>query len=88
MTLDQALHLAEKINHQSPKLKPSAITAITLAAEVRRLQAELERLPARRAQPTAKTEPIAPTNFAFFGISESDEEFAERAGRKVTEVTQ
>ena len=54
--------------------------------EVRRLQAECERLPARRAQPTVKTAPIAPPNLAFFGIVETDEEFAERAGRQVTEV--
>lgn len=58
----------------------------TLAAEVRRLQSEVERLPARRAQPTVKTKPIAPPNLAFFGIAETDEEFAERAGRKVDGV--
>ena len=50
------------------------------------LQSEVERLPARRAQPTVKTSPIAQPNLAFFGISETDEEFAERAGRKVEGV--
>lgn len=42
----------------------------------------------RRAQPTVKTKPIAPPNLAFYGIAETDEEFAERAGRKVTEVAE
>ena len=41
--------------------------------------------PAQRAQPTVKTAPIAPTNLPFWGIIEMDEEFAERAGRKVSE---
>lgn len=54
-----------------------------IETEVRRLQSEVERLPARRAQPTAKTAPIAPPNLAFFGIAETDEEFAERAGRAI-----
>lgn len=41
-----------------------------LAAEVRRLQSEVERLPARRAKPTVKTAPIAPTNWPAWGMEE------------------
>lgn len=135
MNLDEALQFADKIE-PSPTLRPSYITAITLAAEVRRLhrlQSDLEEsdavrdkcarllaetavalkgpeaalhrhgwhdlpevaaimraevtalrlyAPARRAQPTAKTAPIAPTNWQFW-MNETDEEFAERAGRQV-----
>ena len=42
--------------------------------------------PARRTE--QKAEPvkrIGPTNFAFYGIVETDEEFAERAGTEVEE---
>lgn len=62
-------------------------TCYAAADLIEGLQSELERLPARRAQPTVKTAPIAPTNWPAWGmIDETDEEFAERAGRKVTEV--
>lgn len=43
--------------------------------------------PARRTE--QKAEPIkaiGPTNFAFYGIVETNEEFAERAGTQVKEV--
>lgn len=43
--------------------------------------------PARRTE--QKQEPvkrIGPTNFAFFGIIETDEEFAQRAGTQVQDV--
>ena len=87
MTLNEAFGWADEtsIDRNYPQMK---IAAVILAAEVRRLQAECERLPARRAQPTVKTAPIAPPNFAFFGIVETDEEFAARAGRQVTEVAE
>ena len=85
MTLNEALKCADAAAiNQWPRASEDA--AIVLAAEVRRLQAERERLPARRAQPTVKTKPIALPNLAFYGIVETDEEFAERAGRKVAEV--
>ena len=84
MTLNEALKCADAAAiNQWPRASEDA--AIVLAAEVRRLQAECERLPARRAQPTAKTAPIAPTNWQFW-MNETDEEFAERAGRKVDGV--
>ena len=61
-----------------------------IEAEVRRLKSEVERLPARRAQPTVKTAPIGPTKHKKWGIigiiDETDEEFAERSGRKIAEV--
>lgn len=61
------------------------------AAYIKRLQSENTSLrlyaPARRAQPTVKSKQIAPTNWPAWGmIDETDEEFAERAGRKVAEV--
>lgn len=81
--------------HPAPCARHCEATAFEI--EIRRLKADNDRLrvenaalslysPARRAQPTIKTAPIAPPNLAFFGIDETDEEFAERAGRKVTEV--
>ena len=47
MTLDKAMVWADRF---AESLTPttSTVTAMTLAAEVRRLQAEVERLPARR----------------------------------------
>lgn len=87
MTLNEAMKWARTWEH-SPG-DSAAFEALT--AEILRLRTENTALrlyaPARRAQPTVKTAPIAPTNFAFFGIVETDEEFAERAGRKITEVT-
>ena len=88
MTIDEAMIHAYEFGNPWDDYTQEAV--ITLAAEVQRLQAEVTALrlyaPARRAQPTVKTAPIAPPNLAFFGIAETDEEFAERAGRKVTEV--
>ena len=84
MTLDEAMIHAYEFGNPWDDYTQEAV--ITLAAEVRRLQAECERLPARRAQPTVKTAPIAPPNLAFFGIVETDEEFSERAGRKIDGV--
>lgn len=83
MTLDEAMIHAHEFGNPWDDYTQEAV--ITLAAEVRRLQSEVERLPARRAQPTVKTAPIAPPNLAFFGIDETDEEWAARAGRKVAE---
>ena len=58
--------------------------------ELRELREQVAHLslykPARRTE--QKAEPvkrIGPTNFAFFGIVETDEEFAERAGTEVEE---
>jgi len=87
MTLDESLEWAATWGMlREGSIGLSATVAVALAAEVRRLQSEVARLPARRAQPTAKTAPIAPTNWPAWGmIDETDEEFAARAGRKVTE---
>ena len=60
------------------------------ANEIERLRDQVANLslykPARRTE--QKAEPIkaiGPTNFAFFGIVETDEQFAERAGTEVEE---
>ena len=84
MTLDEAMIHAHEFGNPWDDYTQEAV--ITLADEVRRLQAEVERLPARRAQPAVKTVPIAPTRWQFCGIDETDEEFAERAWRQITEV--
>ena len=89
MTLNEALACADAatINQFD---RPSEKSAITLAAKIRRLKSEVERLPARRAQPTVKTAPIGPTKHKKWGIigiiDETDEEFAARSGWKVVEV--
>ena len=85
MTLDEAMIHAHEFGNPWDDYTQEAV--ITLAAEVRRLQSEVERLPARRAQPAVKTAPIAPTNWQFW-MNGTDEEFAERAGRKIDEVTE
>ena len=64
-----------------------------LESEVGRLRSEVTTLrlyaPARRAQPTVKTAPLREPNYAFFGlVIETDEEWAERAGRQITEVVE
>lgn len=60
--------------------------------EIAKLRAELAQaktyMPGNRAKPMPKTEPVGKTNFAFFGLIETDEEFAERAGRQIEEVTE
>jgi len=59
-------------------------------AQVLKLKAEIAALklysPCRRPQTSPRPVPIAPTNWAFWGmIDETDEQFAARAGRQVTE---
>ena len=61
-------------------------------SEITRLRAELASAsvykPCQRSNtPHVPVKAIGPTNFAFYGIVETDEEFAERAGRKI-EVTE
>ena len=87
MTLNEAMKWVRTWEH-SPG-DSAAFEALT--AEILRLQSEVTALrlyaTARRAQPTVKTAPIAPTNWPAWGvIDETDAEFAERAGRQVAEV--
>lgn len=88
MTLNEAMIHAYEFGNPWDDYTQEAV--ITLAAEVQRLQTEVTALriyaPAQRAHPTVKTAPIAPPNLAFYGIVETDEEFAERAGRKIDGV--
>ena len=70
---------AEHVPHEVVQMQYEA------ANEIERLRDQVAHLslykPARRTE--QKAEPIkaiGPTNFAFFGIVETDEEFAERAG--------
>ena len=45
--------------------------------------------PARRTEQTPEpVKAIGPCNFAFYGIVETDEEFAERAGTEIQEVAE
>ena len=60
-------------------------------SEITRLRAELAAAsvytPCRRKDtPHVPVKAIGPTNFAFYGIVETNEEFAERAGTQVKEV--
>ena len=60
-------------------------------SEITRLRAELAAAsvytPCRRKDtPHVPVKAIWPTNFAFYGIVETNEEFAERAGTQVKEV--
>ena len=84
MTLDEAMIHAHEFGNPWDDYTQEA--AITLADEVRRLQAENASLrlysPARRATETVKSDPVGLPNFAFFGL-ETDEEFAERAGGRL-----
>ena len=68
-----------------------AVNAHEAANEIEMLREQVAHLslykPARRTE--QKQEPvkaIGPCNFAFYGIVETDEEFAERAGTQVKEV--
>ena len=64
----------------------SVIETITmLRAEL--ASAKLYKPCQRSNTPHVPVKAIGPTNFAFYGIVETDEEFAERAGRKI-EVTE
>ena len=73
------LDAAEHVPHEVVQMQYEA------ANEIERLREQVAHLslytPARR--PEQQQEPvkrIGPTNFAFYGIVETDEEFAERAG--------
>ena len=78
------LDAAEHVPHEVVQMQYEA------ANEIERLRDQVAHLslykPARRTE--QKAEPIkaiGPTNFAFFGIVETDEQFAERAGTEVEE---
>ncbi len=78
------LDAAEHVPHEVVQMQYEA------ANEIERLREQVAHLslykPARRTE--QKAEPIkaiGPTNFAFYGIVETDEEFAERAGTEVEE---
>ena len=78
------LDAAEHVPHEVVQMQYEA------ANEIERLREQVAHLslykPARRTE--QKAEPIkaiGPTNFAFFGIVETDEQFAERAGTEVEE---
>lgn len=82
---DELRWLADKIPAFGDYAKDCANTMYRAADRIEALQAEVERIPAQRAQPTVKTDPVGIPNFAFFGV-ETDEEFADK-GRAYTEVT-
>ena len=78
------LDAAEHVPHEVVQMQYEA------ANEIERVRDQVAHLslykPARRTE--QKAEPIkaiGPTNFAFFGIVETDEQFAERAGTEVEE---
>ena len=62
-------------------------------SEITRLRAELAAAsvytPCRRKDtPHVPVKAIGPTNFAFYGIVETNEEFAERASAQIQDVTE
>ena len=81
-----------RISYQSGEQAARAAyeRGIALAAKVIEMKAEIAALklysPCRRPQTSPRPVPIAPTNWAFWGmIDETDEQFAARAGRRVIE---
>ena len=73
---------AEHVPHEVVQMQYEA------ANEIERLRDQVAHLslykPARRTeQQQEPVKRIGPTNFAFFGIVETDEDFAERAGTEV-----
>ena len=78
------LDAAEHVPHEVVQMQYEA------ANEIERLRDQVAHLslykPARRTEQTPEpVKRIGPTNFAFYGIVETDEEFAERAGTEVEE---
>lgn len=78
------LDAAEHVPHEIVQMQYDAADCIE------RLRAQVAHLsiykPARRTeQQPEPVKRIGPTNFAFYGIVETDEDFAERAGTEVEE---
>ena len=76
------LDAAEHVPHEVVQMQYEA------ANEIERLREQVAHLslykPARRTEQNAEPiKAIGPTNFAFFGIVETDEQFAQRAGARI-----
>ncbi len=90
MNASEKLIEEARIHASESPSKDIRFFAESVISTVEQLRAEIAHLslykPARRTEQTPEpVKRIGPTNFAFYGIVETDEEFAERAGTEVEE---
>ena len=93
--IDIVIQLRENADLDAAEHVPHEVVRMQYAAadEIERLRAELASAsvykPCRRKDtPHVPVKAIGPCDFAKWGIIESDEEFAERAGAQIQEVTE